>query len=447
MRTRSIGSKGSYHFIINLDKTTLELKPLFHFCDKMDDFAQSREPDDLFSDDIESIEYEMLDSTTISQPPPQSDIPPSVPQNQQRHGVPGINNNHRGGRRGGHNTPATNPRSEPPALAKPTSPAQEDTTATSPAATEPSNVQETPRIASVRGDRSATGPAKPTKKTEAELSELMKAMQLKNAAKTEAHARAEKDQASFLHREQQAAAKRVEERKAIREQDMERAKNRERKIRAQGGREWDSEKVESDIVDRSRGESSMYSRGAHGGVARGNGRGGLTSSRYGSEEGSEEAVYSSRGSRGRSRGQFDYQGGRGNGSQSGRGRRGGRGGLFNGSNASQSSAPSTGESDFPALPTPTRKNFASDAPQTKSQEISATSPTTSEGGWVEQKTDRKENIITSQGLGEGDWVEQKTESKEITTTSPGRGEGDWAEQMATPIEPSAMATPVEQVKW
>jgi hypothetical protein len=237
----------------------------------------------------------------------------------------------------------------------------------------------------VRGDRSATGPAKPTKKTEAELTELMKSMQLKNAAKTEAHARAEKDQASFLQREQQAAAKKVEERKAIREQDMERAKNRERKIKAQGVREWDSEKVESDIVDRSRGGSSMYSRGAHGGV-RGSGRagerGGLATSRYGPSDDAEEASFGGgRGGRGRGRGRgrSEYDGARGG----GRGGRG-RGGYFNGAKAAEAPPPGIGESDFPALPTPATKSTATPASKVETKEKPAVSPGVADGDWADE---------------------------------------------------------------
>ena len=50
--------------------------------------------------------------------------------------------------------------------------------------------------------------------------------------------------------------------------DSERAKNAIRKQKAMQGREWDSEKQDSDIVDKSRGSLSRYMRGANGGVAR-----------------------------------------------------------------------------------------------------------------------------------------------------------------------------------
>jgi hypothetical protein len=344
----------------------------------MDDFAQSREPDDLFADEIEPTEPEIVGSTATAPQTPPSHASASVSKNQPRH----ANQKQRGGRRGGNNNGASSSRTEQQSQTKSTSPAQTDSTPPAIPSIKPENTDEPARVTSVRGDRSATGPAKPTKKTEEELNELMASMQLKSAAKAEAYARAEKDQASFLQREQQAAAKRMEERKAIREQDAERAKNRERKIKAQGGREWDSQKLESDVVDRSRGSSSMYSRGAHGGI-RGGGRGGLASSRYGGEdEDTEEAPYGGRGSRGRGRGRSEYQGGRG-----GRG----RGGYFNSPNANVNTAkPSAPGTDFPALPTPTNKSSATRSP--------------------------------------------KREVKEKPAVLPGAGQGDWADEMATPIE-------------
>lgn len=355
----------------------------------MDDFAQSREPDDLFADEIEPTEQQVTESKSSTAPAP-AKTPP-----HQRHGAPNTSQNHRGGRRGGQNGGTTSGRVDQPipTAPPPTAPIDSATSNANPAPSKPTTTDSENRITSVRGDRSATGPAKPTKKTEAELTELMKSMQLKNAAKTEAHARAEKDQASFLQREQQAAAKRVEERKAIREQDMERAKNRERKIKAQGGREWDSEKVESDIVDRSRGGSSMYSRGAHGGVrgsGRGGERGGLATSRYGPGEDAEEMAFGSgRGGRGRGRGRgrSEYDGARGG----GRGGRG-RGGYFNGAKAAEAPPPGIGESDFPALPTPATKSAATPA--------------------------------------------SKVEIKEKSAVFPGVADGDWADEMATPIENS-----------
>lgn len=121
----------------------------------------------------------------------------------------------------------------------------------------------------VRGDRSATGGPAHKKLTEEELSEKMAKMAIINAQKAERFRLSEADSAAFQLKEAELRRKRVEEQKNARAMDMERAKNRERKLQAQGGREWDSEKLESDIVDRTKGRSCEYVRGGHGGVMRG----------------------------------------------------------------------------------------------------------------------------------------------------------------------------------
>lgn len=73
------------------------------------------------------------------------------------------------------------------------------------------------------------------------------------AKKAAAHARAEADQASFMEREQIAAKKRREELASRRVMDKEREQNRQRKLKAQTGREWDSEKREDDYNPRGGG--------------------------------------------------------------------------------------------------------------------------------------------------------------------------------------------------
>ncbi|USW48193.1 Putative RNA binding protein HABP4/SERBP1 [Septoria linicola] len=104
---------------------------------------------------------------------------------------------------------------------------------------------------SVRGDRQATGGLRKPKLTEQELAEKMARIQIKNASLTAAHARAEADAASFAEREQQAKSmaeqRRKEERRDRQQMLGEREKNRLRKLRAQGGREWDAEKPEQDF--------------------------------------------------------------------------------------------------------------------------------------------------------------------------------------------------------
>jgi hypothetical protein len=190
------------------------------------------------------------------------------------------------------------------------------------------------RTPAVRGDRSATGGPAHKKLTEAELTEKLEKMKILNAQKVERFRLSEADQAAFQQNEQELIKKRQEEMKNSRVMDMERAKNRERKLRAQGGREWDEGKTEADIVDR-KGRSSEYVRGGYGGVIRGRG-GGLAGSRYALEgEDVPDAPQSSR-----SRGGMEI---RGRGGRGGRG--GGRGGKFEAPAASASE-------DFPELPTP-----------------------------------------------------------------------------------------------
>merc|ERR1712093_404359 len=191
------------------------------------------------------------------------------------------------------------------------------TSSNTPLATENSSSNNNTRTHAVRGDRSATGGPAHKKLTEEELTEKMAKMAILNKQKAEKHRLTEADQAAFQHREKELAKERREkaiaEKKNERVMEMERAKNRERKMKAQGGREWDSEKVESDIVDgRGKGRSSEFVRGGHGGVIRG---GGLAGSRYSVDDGEEgQDTQNSRG-----RGGFEIRG-------RGRGGRGGRGG-------------------------------------------------------------------------------------------------------------------------
>ena len=87
-----------------------------------------------------------------------------------------------------------------------------------------------------------------------------------NAAKlSAAHARAEADQASFLEREKVADEKRRQERANRRVMDSERERNRQRKMNALNGREWDATKQEDDYNPR--GGKGGFRRGMHGGVS------------------------------------------------------------------------------------------------------------------------------------------------------------------------------------
>ncbi|KAG9246861.1 hypothetical protein BJ878DRAFT_250249 [Calycina marina] len=193
-----------------------------------------------------------------------------------------------------------------------------------------------PRTTAVRGDRSATGGPKFTKLTETQLTEKMAKMAILNAQKAERFRLSEADSAAFAQKEAELHKKRAEEQKNARAMDMERAKNRERKLKAQGGREWDSEKQESDIMDRIRQRGSEYVRGGHGGAIRGGLEGyAVADKRYAGDEKGREYEYRQRGR--------------------GRGRGGGRGGK-----AATPSVPAS--EDFPALPGSASKSEALRSP-------------------------------------------------------------------------------------
>lgn len=95
----------------------------------------------------------------------------------------------------------------------------------------------------------------------------MAAAKLKATERAAAHARAEADQASFLAREKVAAEKRRQEFKDRRAMDSERERNRQRKLEAVTGREWDATKREEDYNSLGRGGASQFRRGMHGGVS------------------------------------------------------------------------------------------------------------------------------------------------------------------------------------
>lgn len=192
--------------------------------DDLDAFAQTRPPDDLFSDEFEPITNPVIEEPIV----PIQQIP-SVPRHKQ--GPP-----RNGAVRQASNAPATGEHATP---------------------------TEAPRQESVRGDRSKTGGIKKTKLTEDELSRRMEAVRLKNQSLEAAHARAEADEASFQAREAEDIQKRKLERQNRQQMMGEREKNRQRKIDQLGGREWDADKNE----DLEACRRSQYRRGAHGGVA------------------------------------------------------------------------------------------------------------------------------------------------------------------------------------
>ena len=277
----------------------------------MDEFAQTRQPDGLFDDDFTPI---------IIEPISKKGNPPSY----------------------------QSPREHP--KARPTAPKSfvkaSDTNGVAPTA---DLIPKPP--AAVRGDRSATGGINKPKLTETELSARLEQAKRNNARREEAHRLAEADEASFQEREAQASEKRRQEGAARKAMEVEREKNRLRKLGAQAGREWDEGK-EDQSTSLPRG--SQYRRGAHGGVLSGGG---------GLQDGNGD--YAPRYPRSQDdlgRTNFVQRGGRGRGERSrgerGRGRRGGRGrgsdmrgGSGPQTHANQSSPPNIGvEKDFPSLP-------------------------------------------------------------------------------------------------
>jgi hypothetical protein len=144
------------------------------------------------------------------------------------------------------------------------------------------------------------------KLTEEELSKRIAAAKELATKKAAAHARAEADHAAFQEREQVAAKKRREEQANRRVMDNEREQNRQRKLKAQTGREWDSQKREEDYNPR--GGGSQFRRGMHGGVS------GYTRNDF--TDGAVEDVAVGNGSPGRGRGRGG-RGGRGRGTSRG----------------------------------------------------------------------------------------------------------------------------------
>lgn len=169
-------------------------------------------------------------------------------------------------------------------------------------------------------------------------------MSIKNRSLAEAHARAEADRQSSEKREQQAVVRRREERVDRQQMMGERERNRQRKLGARGGREWDVEKEEEEVEGGARGRGGGM-RGAHGGVV--GSRGDLGDGRFvrvEDEQGQGQAQdgFEIRGNADQGRGRG--RGGRGRG---GRGRGDGeRGGA---QQRQQRQAPPTAD-DFPELP-------------------------------------------------------------------------------------------------
>lgn len=294
----------------------------------MDEFAQTRPPDDLFDDDFTPIAQPIVeqDANYTAPPAQQPSAPPNAPRAPRAYTSRG---------RG---------------AAQPHQPRTIDTTTAANGAESSAQTAkpDRPQGNSVRGDRTLTGGPARAKLSDQELEEKMRSMALKNAELQAAHEKSAADAEAFAAREAAAAQRRREDRVNRQQMMGERERNRMRKLQSQGGREWDSEKKEEDF----RGAERGARRGAYGGVA---------GSRYAVGEREQFAQTSSMaeaqdpvsqwvesqarevfGDRGRGRG------------RGGRGRGRGRGGRENGDGAQRPQvqvpqAPPTA-SDFPDLP-------------------------------------------------------------------------------------------------
>ncbi|KAI4127942.1 MAG: hypothetical protein LQ338_002966 [Usnochroma carphineum] len=333
----------------------------------MDEFAQTRSPDDLFDDDF----------TPIDEPVVQGFVQPQ-PRSQR-----GRNDRARGRGRGRpvlqqhqHESPT---QQHPTAPSDPSAASITDTT-TSTAET-PTTDPITPSKPSTafRGDRSATGGTAKPKLTEEELSARLAAAKLNNAKREEAHRLAEADEASFQQREAQASQRRQEEGRARRLMDQEREKNRLRKLGAQGGREWDEGKEDQPAGDPRR---SGYRRGAHGAAPAYQGFGDRDAELQPDENGDFRGRgYEIRGARGRG-GRNRGRGGRG---------RGGSEGRANDVEILKPPVPDV-NADFPALPPvePPKADSLSKASQSQEQqqpkvEVPAFQPSAGDGqSWADE---------------------------------------------------------------
>lgn len=400
----------------------------------IDPFAQTAGTDDLFFDDdfVPVAEPVVEQNPVETRTPDIDDAPPPAGLAQSQHIPRGPANGERGrggrgrgrgGRGRGRGAIAQNNETRDVRQTKekkeeaPTPEVTEPTTTTDDATAEtpatPSGPKEPKPPTSVRGDRTLTGGPKRSRLTEEELSAKLAAMRSKNETLQAEHAKAEADQASFEAREAEAAKqtaarkKHQAERQKVdrqnRQQMMgEREQNRQRKLGALHGREWDAEKEEGFSgtgEERRRGAA----RGAHGGVVRDSRPAPADNSPddfniRGTAEGDDTRDAHTQRGRGRGRG------------RGGRGGRGGRSDHQGGPPAKKDDQRPPQASDFPDLPqaatsapkdteAPKKLDFpiktkvndvknseqAPDRPGVKKQEsFGLGSPTAAGGSWADQ---------------------------------------------------------------
>ena len=342
----------------------------------MDSFAQTASVDDLFmDDDIIPVAEPVVEQAPAEDLPTETEIIPTEPTQQAypAHNANGQNGNDgqqpRGGyrgrgranKRGAFTSREQNKKPEntndnvltvsADKRAKPSKIESDQINVKENTNHEPSEPETKAFTAAVRGDRTLTGGPKRERLTEEELNAKIQAAKTKAEERTAAYERAEADQASFEAREALAAQKMVERRKQLAEKAKadrqnrqvmmgERERNRQRKLQAVKGREWDLEKEEG--FSGTGGEKRRgAARGAYGGV--------VTDRQTVDKlaESVAEVAISSSGQRGGTRG---------------RGRGGARGGRSGPSQPSERTLPHNQQvptaEDFPELPPVAGKSWA-----------------------------------------------------------------------------------------
>lgn len=230
-----------------------------------DQSMQTRAPDDLFNDEIQPLKEEEIPVPEKAEEPKEQQqvakVVPEVPAPTdatpaQTGQAPtrGRGGRGRGRGRGRNNQDRNNAEPRPKNGIE-----QQPAAATAEASKPATNA--------VRGDRTATGGLRKPKLSEQELAEKMSRISLKNEKLAAAHARAEADAANFAEREEAASKRRQEERRDRQQMMGEREKNRLRKLKAIGGREWDAEKPDDADAFGGSKPAGGRGRGAHGGIA------------------------------------------------------------------------------------------------------------------------------------------------------------------------------------
>ncbi|KAK4987105.1 hypothetical protein LTR50_004880 [Elasticomyces elasticus] len=207
-------------------QTDASQEQLFDKTDYATESMQTRQPDAHLDDDF----------TPISEPIVEAPLPPPTTTAAPARATRVI---YRGRGRGNFQgrTDASAPSTQP-----------HQTAAQPTAAQAPSDAPAGPRTQNKHApiDRSTTGGVRKPKLTDAELAEKMKAISIKNASLVAAHERAEADAAMFAQREVEAEQRRTLERRDRQQMMGERERNRDRKLKTVGRREWDAKKEEND---------------------------------------------------------------------------------------------------------------------------------------------------------------------------------------------------------